>query len=293
MPVTIPEVPTVAIPVLPLVQAPPPPSLKDEVAPAQNERVPPIAPGAAYTFTVVVAVHPVPAWAKVMTAVPPVNATPDTTPVPDTTLAVDGLPLVHVPVPDGSLNVVAEPGQTFVVPVMADGKGLTVMVVDVVHAAGVEKVITVVAGLELPVDIADKLPLNDPIVATLVLLLLHVPLKPSVRDSVPPWHTGDAPDIAEGKGFTVTVLDVLHPVDAAVNVITEVAGVELPVATPVIDPVIVLIVATPVLALVQVPRVAASVNVVVTPWHIESAPPIAGVAALTVTVLEAVPQEVV
>ena len=56
-------------------------------------------------------------------------ATPVTTPVPETIVASVVLPLVQVPPVVGSLNVVVAPAQTLVVPVIADGKGLTVMVI--------------------------------------------------------------------------------------------------------------------------------------------------------------------
>lgn len=59
-----------------------------------------------------------------MSAVP--AATPVTMPVPDPTVAVAVLPLVHVP-PDGEeLNVVVAPSHTVAVPVIAPAALLTV-----------------------------------------------------------------------------------------------------------------------------------------------------------------------
>jgi hypothetical protein len=51
------------------------------------------------------------------------------------------------------------------------------------------------------------------IVATVTLLLLHVPpVVASLSVSVEPAHTPATPDIAEGALFTVTTLVTLHPV---------------------------------------------------------------------------------
>jgi hypothetical protein len=68
-----------------------------------------------------------------MVAVPPV--TPATTPDPETTVATMVLPLVQVP-PPASVNDVVVPGQTVIVPVIADGRGFTVTVVCVEHPVG-------------------------------------------------------------------------------------------------------------------------------------------------------------
>ena len=65
-----------------------------------------------------------------MLAVP--NATPVTTPVPDT-VATPVLPLDHVPPGDESPNVVVDPTQTDSEPVMAGGAASTVKVAVVVH----------------------------------------------------------------------------------------------------------------------------------------------------------------
>jgi hypothetical protein len=64
-----------------------------------------------------------------MTTVP--AFAPETKPVPDTTPAMDILPLVQAPPAGDELNDVVEPTQTLVVPVMAEGNGYTVTVVTV------------------------------------------------------------------------------------------------------------------------------------------------------------------
>ncbi len=53
-------------------------------------------------------------------------ATPVTTPVPEPTVAIDVLPLLHVPPPVASERVVVLPTQTVGVPVIADGNAETV-----------------------------------------------------------------------------------------------------------------------------------------------------------------------
>ena len=104
-------------------------------------------------------------------AVPPV--TPQTLPVEEPTVAILVLLLLHVP-PDGlELSVLQTPLHIDAVPVIAAGVALTVTVA-VADAdeeqADTEYVITVVPGAT-----EVTIPEVDPIVATDVLLLLHVP----------------------------------------------------------------------------------------------------------------------
>ena len=56
-------------------------------------------------------------------------------------------------------------------------------------------------------------PDNEPIDATLTLLLLHVPPgDPSLRVVVRPAHTVVLPAITVGNGFTVTFVVLVQPV---------------------------------------------------------------------------------
>jgi len=115
---------TVAILVLPLVHVPPDVVLLSEVVnPSHTKGVPVLAVGAGLTVTTVVAEQPVPA-VYVIVAVPP--ETPVTTPVPEATVAMPVLVVVHVPGPLASLSVVVNDGQTSVVPVMLEGSATTV-----------------------------------------------------------------------------------------------------------------------------------------------------------------------
>ena len=59
-------------------------------------------------------------------------ATPLTTPVPGTTVATVVILLLQVP-PPASLNVVVEPAHTDAIPVIDEGKALTVTVVTAKH----------------------------------------------------------------------------------------------------------------------------------------------------------------
>jgi hypothetical protein len=56
------------------------------------------------------------------------SATPDTTPVPETTFATPGFPEVHVPEGVASARVVVPPKQRMSVPVIVAGIALTVTV---------------------------------------------------------------------------------------------------------------------------------------------------------------------
>ena len=82
------------------------------------------ASGGALIYIVVIAGHP-PAMYEIA-AVP--VATPVTTP-PDEMVATDVFPLLHVPLPVASLSVAVKPGHITVVPVIAAGAVITVMVI--------------------------------------------------------------------------------------------------------------------------------------------------------------------
>ena len=123
-------------------------------------------------------------------------------------------------------------------------------------------------------------PVEDPIVATALLLLLHTPpLVASVNVVVKPTHTLVVPPMAEGFGLTVKLVTAIQLV-LIVYVIVTMPSV-MPVTVPVDEP----IVATPGLLLLQTPPEVASVNVVVIPTHTLVVPPIAAGFGLTVTVV--------
>ena len=62
-----------------------------------------------------------------------------------------------------------------------------------------------------------NVPEAEPIDATKLLLLVHVPpLAASVSVTVDPIHVAALPNIAVGNAFTVTTAEAAHPVDANV-----------------------------------------------------------------------------
>src|SRR5690242_14005890 len=104
-------------------------------------------------------------------------------------------------------------------------------------------------------------PVDDPMVATPVLLLVHVPAPaPSLNVVEPPTHTPGVPAIGE-IGFTVTVAEVKQPP----GIVYDIRAV--PADTPVTIPDELPMVATPVLPLTQTPPLTPSLSVVVLPWQ--------------------------
>jgi hypothetical protein len=65
-----------------------------------------------------------------------------------------------------------------------------------------------------PEDIAKTMPVAS-IEATAVLAQLQEPPPASINDVVNPLHTLVVPVIGPGKGSTITVAVVMHPVDNA------------------------------------------------------------------------------
>jgi hypothetical protein len=128
-----------------------------------------------------------------------------------------------------------------------------------------------------PVTIPDVVP----IVATVTLLLTHVPpvsVLPKVV--VNPRHTAGVPEIADGSGLTVNTLMVLQPVG---NVYVIFA---VPAATPSTIPVPGPIAATDGLLLPHPPLGEASVSVVLNPSHTCIVPLIDAGKGFTVTIFE-------
>jgi hypothetical protein len=146
--------------------------------------------------------------------------------------------------------------------------------------------VTVPPAPGLPVTI----PVEEPMVAILVLLLHQVPPGvASLSTVVSPAHTLVVPVIADGNGFTVTIVLLEHPVEISVKVIIEVpvgpTDETIPVFTIGIGPGTT--VAIVVFELLHVPDGIASLSMVVKPEHIEVIPVIAGGRGLTVTIVEA------
>lgn len=131
--------------------------------------------------------------------------------------------------------------------------------------------------MAVPPDAPVNTPDEDPIVAIVVALLLHVPPPASLNVAVNPTQaTGDAPVIAVGSGLIVTAVVTIQ-LEPAVNVIVAVPLLT-PVTTPVVDPIVAILV----LLLLQVPP-PASLNGVVNPTQTEVVPVIADGTAFTTT----------
>jgi hypothetical protein len=127
------------------------------------------------------------------------------------------------------------------------------------------------------------MPLDEPIFATLVLPLTHVPpLVTQLNVVVPLAHIVVVPVIKDGNGFTVTIAVTKQP-PVVVYVIFAVP-VLMPVYTPV--PLTILTLPVPALAVHDPPGVAL-VAVAVSPPHTDSVPPMAAGKAFTVTVVTA------
>ena len=127
--------------------------------------------------------------------------TPVTIPVADPTVAMVVLPLLHLP-PPASVRVVVWPTHTLVSPVMGNGNGFTVSVTVAEHP-----VLMVYDIIVVPVSTPVASPVPGFIVATLVFELVQVPpAVASLNAVVKPAQTIGKPVIAEGVGFTVTVV---------------------------------------------------------------------------------------
>lgn len=102
------------------------------------------------------------------------------------------------------------------------------------------------------------------------------PVVASVSAVVDPWHTLDVPVIAE-IGLTVTIVVVIHPVDAVYVIVLVPA--KMPVTIPVDAPTV----AWPGILLLQVPVPVVSLSVNVEPTHIE--PVLLRIAVIGLTVI--------
>ncbi len=130
---------------------------------------------------------------------------PVTTPEAST-VALEGLPLVHVPPGTGFVSVIVEPIQTVLLPDMGPGAALTVTDFVLLHPSFVYDIVTT------PADTPFTSPPVAVTVAIALLLLLHMP--PAVRLAsvmVVPAQSDDGPMMAEGEAFTVSVFDVRQP----------------------------------------------------------------------------------
>jgi uncharacterized protein (DUF362 family) len=282
-PVTTPPLVTLAIAVLLLDHVPPEVGLKVVVDPTHIVLAP-VMLTVGFTFTVngdvAKELHPVLVRVYVKVTVPDATAVINPALV---IVATAVLLLTHVPNVIG-LTVVVLPIHNDVLDpvILVVGRALTVTVL--VASDGHNVVLLVNVNVAVP----PLTPVTTPAfvtVATVALLLTHVPPVEGLSVVVEPSHIVLAPVILT-LGFTFTVNGAvakeLHPLLVKVYV-----NVAVPAATAVINPALV-IVATEVLLLTQVPKVV-GLTVVVPPIHNEVLDPVILVVgrALTVTVLVA------
>jgi len=205
-----------------------------------------------------------------------------TKPVPST-FAILVLLLLHVPLAAASLSWVVAFTHIEFVPVIIAGMAVTLTVV--VDALPQPVLYCIVA---LPPLTPLTTPDDGSTVATDVLELLHVPLADaSLSEVVLPWHTVVVPFILVGIAVTLTVVDAAVPQPVLYCIVT------LPPVIPLTTPDAGSTVATPVLALLQVPLADASVSCVVDDWHTVVVPfMLVGIAVTLTVVAAAVPQPV-
>jgi len=183
------------------------------------------------------------------------------------------VPELHVPPVVVSLKALVEPIQTATTPVIALGIGLTVTTLIFMHP---ERLYVIIA---VPFDTPATTPEALPIVATIALLLLHVPpASASDKVVVDPAQTVEEPVMLAGCAFTLITLVTYAPV-LFVKVITVVPG-DIPVTTPEVMPTV----ATAVLLLVHDTPGEASVTFMVEPTHTIDGPIIAPGSGFTVIV---------
>jgi hypothetical protein len=116
-------------------------------------------------------------------------------------VATPAVPEVQVP-PPASVRETESPGQTLPSPETDEGNGLTVIPAVVLQPVTGRVYVTVAVPEAMP----DTIPEAEPIEAVPEGLAAHVPPPASLRVIDDPEHTEVAPDIAEGIGFTVSVV---------------------------------------------------------------------------------------
>ena len=200
--------------------------------------------------------------------------TPVTMPLAKPTVATAVLLLCHVPPVVASCSVAVEPAHTAAVPVIAETVALTVS-----RKVATQPVLRLYFIVVVPADTPVTVPEAEPMVATAVLVLLQVPPEvASLNVVVKPTHTVEVPEIAAGKGLTVTLVTARHPVLSTYEITAT------PPVIPVTVPEVASMVAIAVLELLHVPPPGRSVRKVMEPAQTVVVPLMAKGVVLTVTV---------
>lgn len=266
-PDTVPPAVIGAIAGVELLQVPPGvASVRVEKVPWQKLSVPKMAVGNGFTVTSAVIRQPV-GKVYVMVAVP--VPAPVTQPV-ELTEAIALLLELHEPPGVASVRQFVSPRQMLMLPEIAAGNGSTVTTTEMVQPSG-----DVAVMMEVPPPIPVTTPVPGSIVATPVLLLLHVtPGVASVNVTVLPWHNSSGPLMFAGV-LTVTTRVAGQP--EATYIMLAVPAI-MPVTQPEE-----FTVATAVLSLLHVPPGVASVKQLIAPLQKLLTPVIGAGRGLMVT----------
>lgn len=136
----------------------------------------------------------------------------------------------------------------------------------------------------VPVASALTTPLEEPMSATVLLVLLHVPAAALVSEVVRPEHTVGPPAMAGGAAETETTMLVLQP--PGVVYVMLVVPAPMPATMPEVKPTVPAVV----LLLIHVPLLVALPSVVTLPTQVVLMPVMAEGAGSTVTIAVAVAQ---
>lgn len=121
-------------------------------------------------------------------------------------MATEEVLVVQVP-PPASVSAVVDPTQTTAVPVIVEGKGLTVTT-----AVVVQPELKVYVIVEVPAATPETSPVPEPTVATVEVLVVQEPPPASLSAVVLDGQTVSVPVIPDGKALTVTTAVAEHPV---------------------------------------------------------------------------------
>jgi hypothetical protein len=117
-------------------------------------------------------------------------------------VAIDGVWLIHVPPPEAPVGVIVEPTQTDNVPDIV-GKAFTVTMIERVQLVPICVAVMVTVEAVPP---ATNIPVLEPMVAIVVLLLLQVTALSFVIVIVPNAHTWVGPPMVAALAVTVITL---------------------------------------------------------------------------------------
>jgi hypothetical protein len=198
---------------------------------------------------------------------------PETTPVDEFTVATAVFADDHVPPPTGCDNVVVEPAQKVVVPVMLAGEFSIVRSRVVLQPT--PETLYVIMVVPVPTEVIS--PVVELMVATAGLPLVQVPPAVAfVQVAVLPMQITSAPVGAAGGVFTVIVFSRWQPL------LPTYSAVAVPAVSPTTEPVVPFIVNMLISLLLHVPPVVVLVSVQLAPSHTTELPDMVAGSVFTV-----------